>query len=317
MSKIMTLFIILLIAGCTSDEERWLNKLESRAADASREISTLETRLAQGTLPNARLLSQYARYVKSHNPELSEIADTLAVEGTTESLMFTNLKARLQTVNSQIKKAASQGEQASVAAWQEIDAIFSGARSNNFNMMLTDQINVLADMSDGKLGRVESLSKQASLAANKSTDFGHGSQLVGNPNYGRWKTDSSGSSAWQWFAMYAMFSSMHRSPIYYDRWSYGRDYSYYGSVGRHYYNSPKQRTGQSQVNKRYSDKFANKGKKFQSPYAKPKATSAKVAQQRRNIAKSSFQSKYSRNSRGSASSRNASSRTSRSSSRGK
>ena len=66
-------------------------------------------------------------------------------------------------------------------------------------MMLTDPINTLADMSDGKLGRVEAMSKEAEMQANGTEESGPGSQLVGNPHYGQWQNNSSGQSVWAWY----------------------------------------------------------------------------------------------------------------------
>lgn len=300
--QLMLIFSVILITGCTSKQEKMRIKVESRVIETDRAIKGLKTHLSNVTLPNARILAQYAKYVKNKKPELSEIIDSLANEGTADSLMFKNLQTRFNQVKQKINAGSVYG------VYDELGLIQSGVNFNTYNMMLTDQINVLADMSDRQLGRVESLSKQASIAANRSVDYGAGSQLVGNPNYGHWRTNSSGTSVWTWIAMYAMFNSINRSPIYYNRWSSRRDYSYYGSVGRNYYSSPTQTSSQKTLNKKHTDKFAKQGKKFQSPYAKPKVASAKVSQQRRNIAKQS---------RGIASSRGASSRTSRSSSRGK
>ncbi len=318
LSKLVLIFGIVFLAGCTSQEEKWLNQIQSRVIDTERAIGNLKTHLSHGTIRNARILKQYANFVKRDKPELGEIIDTLSVEGTLDSLIFTNLQSRLIEAKGLVKTNPPKTESGAQNMWSELDSIIAAANINNFNMMLTDQINVIADMSDGKLGRVESMSKVASLAANKATDFGAGSQLIGNPNYGSWRTNNSGTSAWTWFAMYAVFSSMNRNPIYYDRWSRGRDYSYYGSVGRHHYSSPKQKTAQTTLNKKHTDKFAKQGKRFQSPYAKKSVTTAKVSQLRQNTTRaSSSQARASKFSRGSASSRSASTRTSRSSSRGK
>ncbi len=312
-SKLILIFSVILFVGCTSEQEKLVKKIGSKVMDAQRAIGKLETQLTNRTIRNAKLLSQYASYLKMQKPEFSEIIDTLAMEGTTDGLSFKNLQQRYSQVKLDAGNASKGSMLAAKNTYGELDSIIAGANVNSYNMMLTDPINVIADMSDGKLARVESMSKEASLAANKSKDLGAGSQLVGNPNYGSWQRRNDGTSVWTWVAMYAMFNSMNRSPIYYDGWSRHRDYSYYGSVGRHSYSSPKQKAAQANLNKTYSDKFARQGKKFQSPYAKNKVTTAKVSQQRQTIQRASSQSK----SRGSASSRSASTRTSRSSSRGK
>ena len=54
---------------------------------------------------------------------------------------------------------------------------------------------MLADMSNGSLARVGAISQ-------KAEGEGVGNQMVGNPNYGNWQTNSSGISFWQWYGMY-------------------------------------------------------------------------------------------------------------------
>ncbi len=318
-SKWIFILSIFAVVGCTSEQEKLLKRVESRVVDAERAVVQLKSHLRNGTMRNAKLLVQYGAYLKRQKPDLAEIIDTLQSEGTVNGLMLNNLQHRFSQAKLDSTTVARKDIIAASNTYNELDSIIEAASPNSFNMMLTDQINVLADMSDGKLSRVESMSKEASLAANKSKDYGAGSQLVGNPNYGSWHRNSNGSSAWTWFAAYAMFNSMNRSPIYYDRWSRNRDYSYYGSVGRHHYISPKQKTSQTQLDKNYKDKFSKQGKKFQSPYAKNKITTAKVSQQRKVARRtaSNRRAGFSSNRQGTASSRSASSRTSRSSSRGK
>jgi len=318
-SKLILIFSVLSFVGCSSEQDQLIKRLESKVIDAQRSIDILQTRLSNGTVYNVKILQQYASYLKKQQPEFSEIADTLAIQGTTDGLIFISLQQRFTQARKDTDNAANGSMLFAENTYNELDSIIAGADIISFNMMLTDPINVIADMSNGKLARVESMSKEASLAANKSKDYGAGSQLIGNTNYGSWRRNSSGSSVWTWFAAYAVFSSFNRSPIYYGRWSSNRDYSYYGSVGRHHYSSPKQKATQANLNKSHTDKFAKQGKKFQSPYAKNKVTTAKVSQQRQTVQRESSRNKARSSSsrRGSASSRSASTRTSRSSSRGK
>ena len=62
-----------------------------------------------------------------------------------------------------------------------------------------------------------------------------GYQYVGDERYGRWRTDSSGNSFWEWYGKFAMMShvfGMFNRPIYRNDWDTFRDYR--GS-GRDYY----------------------------------------------------------------------------------
>ncbi len=86
------------------------------------------------------------------------------------------------------------------------------------------------------------------VVASKSADgkvsndkYAPGYQYVGNSRYGQWRTDSHGSSFWEWYGKYAMMSSvfgMFNRPVYRNDWNSYNDYRrrgapYYGD-GRFY-----------------------------------------------------------------------------------
>ncbi len=299
----------LVMLACTSDEEIWRAELEKSALETRIAVDKLGRHLSSGTIPKASLLKQYAAIVKKQSPDLSELIDTLALDADVNGPSYQNLVSRLKEVNKTRAAAPKQGVKAVQAAAVEYLAIKNASRVEIYGMMLTDPINVLADMSNGKLGRVESLSKEASLIANGAKDYGAGSQLVGNPQYGNWRNDSSGGSFWEWYGKYALFSSLFRSPIYYGGWANNRNYSYYGEAGRQYYSSPRQQAQSRQTQTRTRNKFQREGRRFQSPYAKSKAGS-RVASMQSNSFKAARSSRL-------ASARSGSSRTSRGSFSGK
>ncbi|VAX00665.1 FIG00536496: hypothetical protein [hydrothermal vent metagenome] len=307
-SSILILLSLVMI-GCTSDEEIWTQELGKSAIEARIAVDKLGRHLSSGTISKASLLKQYATVVKRQSPELSELIDTLALDAGQDGPSYKSLVNRLKEANAARPNVPKQGGKAVQAAAVEYLAIKNASRPEVYGMMLTDPINVLADMSNGKLGRVEALSKEASLIANGAKDYGAGSQLVGNPQYGNWRSDSSGGSFWEWYGKYALFSSLFRSPIYYGGWANSRNYSYYGEAGRHYYSSPRQQTNNRQVQTRTRNKFQREGRRFQSPYAKSKAGSRAASMQGNSF-------KVSRASR-MASARSGSSRTSRGSFSGK
>jgi len=313
--SVKKLSIILLasfgLMACTSDEETWRLQLEKSAVEASSAVGKLGNHLNAGTIPKASLLVQYAAIVKKQKPELSELIDTLALDASINGPSYKSLVNRANEANGFLAKAPKQGLTIVQSLSDEYHAIKTASRTDIYGMMLTDPINVLADMSQGKLGRVESMSKEASLIANGASDYGAGSQLVGNQQYGQWRSNSNGSF-WEWYGKYALFSSLFRSPIYYGSWSHRRNYSYYGAAGRHYYNSPQQRAQSRSVQTRTRTKFQRQGKRFQSPYAKSRSGSPRATMQSR-----SFQSNRAASRSRMASSRSSSFRTSRGSFRGK
>jgi len=130
---------------------------------------------------------------------------------------------------------------------------------------LSDPLNVLADMSDGQLPRINSLSKSQSAKINNAQDFGTGEQLIGNPNYGQWATGSNGMSFWAWYGMYSMMGDLFGSRrTYYNDWGRHRNYSYYNDYGRKRYSSPSQLRQQTSLERRTQKSFQSRGQKFTS-----------------------------------------------------
>ncbi len=297
--RIISMMCILLLvqlglSGCTSDEELWQKSLQSEASDAAAELKRLIVKVNQQSIRNTKLLSSYANVVKQQSPDLREIVDTLATDATVNGPIVKGLKERLESANKAIPQAVKEGEKAVLALQQELNAVQVAADPVLFGMMLTDPINVLADMSNGKLARVEAMSKEATLQANQTGDYGAGSQLVGNPNYGNWKGDSQGRSFWEWYGMYSLFSNMFRPPIYYGGWAGNRGYSYYSDYGRNYYTSPSQRKGQQAQATKTKQKFQKSGKSFKSPYAKTRAGASASAKRSSVKSANKFSSKSKR-----------------------
>ena len=331
--RIISMICILLLvqlglSGCTSDEELWQKSLQAGSTEASAEVNRLIGQVKGQSIRNVKLLNAYADVVKKESPDLKEIVETLATDATVNGPIVKGLKERLESANKGVAQAVKGGEQEVLQLQQEFSAIQVAADPALFGMMLTDPINVLADMSNGKLARVEAMSKEATLQANQSGDYGAGSQLVGNPNYGQWRGGSHGRSFWEWYGMYSLFSNMFRPPIYYGSWAGNRGYSYYSDYGRNYYTSPSARKGQEVQAAKTKQKFQKSGKSFKSPYAKTRAGASASAKRSSVKSASKFSSKRSsfktpskfagKSSRfNQSSARSSSSRTSRSFSGGK
>lgn len=325
MTKTGGLFLLLLslvtLVSCTSKEELAMKQLNEVARQTERYVIRLGEHIDKGHIANTRKLADYGKAVKAlvadQPPELTALVDTLTLDATSSGPIYTGLKARL--ADAQADLANVKGLARIQSSLGELYAIQEASKMDNYGWMLTDPLNVLADMSKGKLARVEAMSKEAGLQANNAQDFGTGSQLVGNPSYGGWRQNSGGQSFWHWYGQYAFFSSMFRQPINYGNWSRNRDYSYYHEAGRHQYTSPSQRKTQQRVDQKARRKFQKDGKSFTSPYAKSKTGSARSTMQSKKAA-NSFSSSYStgrKNNKssksfGSVRSRNSSSSTSRS-----
>jgi len=293
----MIVLLFAMMTACTSEADRKLEREVKAKAQLTQQfqltqlkLTSLENHIKSGTVKNIKLLTIYGETVKKAKPEYVELVDALTKDATTNGPIFQSLDLRLKTVKAEIPLAVTISAAANKAK-QEMALIDEAASPTLYNMMLTDPINVLADMSDGKLARVEAMSKEAMEAAQGGAKSYQGSQLVGNPGYGHWQRDSSGSQVWMWLAAYSMFNNMNR-PVYYDRWSTGRHYSYYHDVGRSHYTSPTQYKRQETAQTTAKAKFQKQGKTFASPYAKTKvgATATTVKPKATGKYKSSYSS---------------------------
>ncbi|ABN62923.1 hypothetical protein [Shewanella baltica] len=316
LTSILFLAVMLSLTGCGDERPDKIAKYQQLT---QQRLATLTTMIDDGQLRNANLLKQYAILLKQQKPDLAPLLDELAKDSGTQGPMYTSLKRRLD----ESKVASNFADLDQQLA--EAENLYQAADPSLFNDMLSDPVNVVADMSDGKLARVNAISREAATLANGGEDFGPGSQLVGNPSYGNWQTDSSGTSFWAWYGMYSMFSNVFNRPVSYDRWSGNRGYSYYNDVGRYRYTSPKQADAQNKTFEQTKKRFDSQGKRFDSPYAKPRtggtalsreSTSTPKASNTTSASKSSsskFRSNYAKDS----SFRNSSNRTTRSVRRGK
>ncbi len=251
-------------------------KLPERISAANKSMQKLKSALNSGLVRNAIILKEYAKILNSQKPELRSLINNLSRDASSEGALFKNLDNRLSVLQKEPELFETK-----LAQYQEANSIVDAAQPEIFNLALIDVVNVLADMSQGSLPRIESQSKRESLAANRSEDMGAGSQLIGNPSYGQWQ-NSGGTSVWAWYGMYAMFRDLTGGRSYgYNQWNRNRDWSYYNDVGR-------SRNG----NTRTQSKNAPKSKKYGSKrdYGVSKKSYGSASSERR---KSSFGGKNS------------------------
>lgn len=321
---IISIFALLLILSGCSDPVK--EQIAQQIPVTEQRIAQLASALEGGDIRNATLIKQYAEHISGKKPELSQLTNEFLKDTTVQGPMYKSLLDRLETAKNQPQMFASEQ-----ARFEELVNIYQAADPVLFSDALSDPLNVLADMSGGELPRVNALGKAASMAANNAQDFGIGEQLIGNPNYGSWQTDSSGMSFWAWYGMFSLMDDIFdikRKRTYYHQWGKGRNYSYYHDYGRTRYSSPNQLRKQQQVETRTKKSFASKGQRFNSPYSKSKTGASSLSGQSKSAqtsasrfaSKSRNTSSYAKKSASrskSASFRNSSRNTSRSFRRGK
>ena len=311
---------LLLLSACSDPLKEQINQ---QLPISEQRVQQLANALDNNQVRNANLIKQYADKVAIKKPALTALIDEFKKDATSNGPMFKALEDRLNTVKTQPNMFANNQ-----AIYDELLNIYQAADPLLFSDALSDPLNVLADMSEGELPRVNSLSKSQSQKANNAQDFGTGEQLIGNPSYGHWQTGSNGMSFWAWYGMYSMMGDVFGRRTYYNDWGRSRNYSYYNDYGRTRYSSPSQLKAQNKLDTRASKSFDNKGKKYTSAYSKNRTGSSSLSSQSKTAqtsanrfkaksSRSTYSSKSSSSKSKNASFRNSSSNTSRGVRRGK
>lgn len=316
-TRSMLVITVFLLSACGDPiKEQALQQLPI----TEKRVAQLGDALNNDQVRNANLIQQYAEKVIAQKPNLSALVDEFKKDASTQGPMYRALLDRVNTAKNQPQMFAS-----SQALYDELLNIYQAADPVLYSDALSDPLNVLADMSDGLLPRVNSLSKAQSQQANKAQDFGTGEQLIGNPSYGHWQTGSNGMSFWGWYGMYSMMNNLSGRRTYYNDWGRNRNYSYYNDYGRTRYSSPSQLNNQTKLDQRTKKSFSSRGQKYTSPYSKNRTGSSslsgksKTAQTSANRFRSNTaqKSSYASKSTKSSSFRNSKTNTSRSFRRGK
>lgn len=261
-----TVIILLLaaaISACGSDPTKEIKaEIATNLNAAQGAFDTLNTQLNNGTLRNASLLPAYAKVARDKKPEFEQIIETLASEGTQQGPTYSSIKQRLADATSD-----SQRPFETVAEGSAINSELQNIRTaiSNYDAMLIDAINMLADFTEGALPKM----REIEFEDRKTEGGAVGSEYVGNSNYGEWRSSSNGTSFWHWYGQYAFFSSLFGNrPVYYDSWSSNRRPSYYHDRNRGAYSSPSARSNQADALTKTRKSYSAKGKSFKSPYAR-------------------------------------------------
>lgn len=318
--KSLILLLMLLLSACGDPIKE---QVTQQIPLTEQRIDLLAQALDSGQVRNANLIKQYAERLLRDKPSYKPLIDEFIKDTGTQGPMYLALVDRLNTVKNQ-----PQMFKDSQAIYDELLNLYQAADPVLYSDALSDPLNVLADMSDGTLPRVNAMSKAQSLAANKAQDFGTGEQLIGNPAYGNWTTGSNGMSFWAWYGMYSMMGDLFGSRrTSYNDWGRSRNYSYYNDYGRKRYSSPDQLRKQTDLDTRTKKSFERRGQKYTSAYSKNRTGASSISSQSKSAQtsanrfanKTTNKSAYAKSSKSTknASFRNSKSTTSRSFRRGK
>ncbi len=270
-SLLLIITISLSLFGCGDPVKE---QIKQQLPITEQRVAQLGDALSNGQVRNANLINQYADKVAMKKASLTPLIDEFRKDASIDGPMY---KALLDRVNT--AKTQPQMFESSQALYNELLNIYQASDPVLYSDALSDPLNVLADMSDGELPRINSLSKSQSQQANNAQDFGTGEQLIGNPNYGSWQTGSNGMSFWAWYGMYSMMGDLFGRRTYYNDWGRHRNYSYYNDYGRTRYSSPNQLKKQSSLDRRTKKSFSRRGQKFTSPYSRNRSGSSSLSSQ--------------------------------------
>ncbi len=264
LTKIVIISLLAMaISACGSDPTKEIKaEISANLSAAQSAFDTLNSQINNGTLRNASLLPAYAKVARNKKPEFRQIIDTLASEGTQRGPTYSSIKQRLSDAESDAQKQIQTTAEGSAI---NLELLNIRTAISNYDAMLVDAINMLADFTEGALPKMREIEFEDSKAEGGAI----GSEYVGNSNYGEWRTSSTGASFWHWYGQYAFFSSLFGNrPVYYDSWSSNRRPSYYHDRNRGAYSSPKARTNQADALAKTKKSYTAKGKSFKSPYAR-------------------------------------------------
>lgn len=272
----LIIWVLLALAACISKEAALQGEVDEQLDVSTKAVNSLKTKLTQGGgIPNALILKKYATQLAQMNPAMTEAAQLMAKNADADGPMVRALEKRLSDVANTKKKYVAGLEEQLL----EVNAVKEAALPDIFNDALADSVNALADLSGGKLARVQGMSQtaQRNLYGGAYAYAAPGANLIGNPMYGEWQAQSDGDYLWQWFAAYWFFDEVldlddvfERKHYRYGHWSRKRPYSYYHDHGRYRYTSTSRLKRQDNQDRALAANTAGKpaSQRHRSPYAR-------------------------------------------------
>lgn len=287
-------FIAVISAGCSdSSLPKKLTVQENQSAisgvDAAKSVHKLKESLDNEGLLNARLIKKYAIYLSKTNPDLKPIVDEISKESSVEGATFKGLQKRLADnvqlltkTNAGIKSSGKDDEdykkyinQHILVIQSEFDAILGATQTETYNLVLSDYVNMLADMADDKLPRVDGKKPSEFYKETGAKNTGAATALVGNENYGSWVSKSDGTSFWEFYGQYSMMRDvLSMGSNSYSSWNSHRPYSYYNDYYGSRYSSSYHRNQRTNLSKTYKSSTPTPSSKYikQNPSVSKKFT---------------------------------------------
>ena len=226
--------MLVVATGCTDQWETEGKRLGEMKTSLLHAHQALGGYLDKRVIANAILIEKYAEQIARDVPQAAEIANELSIEATRNGRSYRQLGER--TKNIQTKPTNESELSTSI---EETTALAIALQPDEFEANLADVVNVLADLSEGKLPKISGPTEDQLPSA------GAGERLVGNPTYGRWERDSSGLVTWVFIGYLAgLGNQFYNRPggYLYNDWYERRPWSYYSDHARERYGPARDKT---------------------------------------------------------------------------
>ena len=150
----LLLLITILIVSLSGCGDPVKEQIEQQLPITEQRVTQLGEALNNGQIRNANLINQYADKVATSKANLTPLINEFRKDASVDGPMYKALLDRINTAKTQ-----PQMFESSQALYNELLNIYQAADPVLYSDALSDPLNVLADMSDGQLPRINSLSK--------------------------------------------------------------------------------------------------------------------------------------------------------------
>ncbi|MBF0135865.1 MAG: hypothetical protein H7833_12595 [Magnetococcus sp. DMHC-1] len=201
---------LILLMGCSSGNNA-AEQLQKDMLGVEQGIAQLRKGLGEAAVRNAGILTAYVDIVKTERSDLVPLLTQLGQEATPQSPRITRMEQELASLRATLAKDPT-------AAWLRpaVNHLRTEVQPEAYDASLVETINIVADLSKGKLSK---LPTPVAKADEKETKATPGSALVGNSAYGEWRQDGSGNRVWNWLDAYALFRILDNNRAYrFDEW---------------------------------------------------------------------------------------------------
>ena len=123
------------LGACSGESLR--SRIDGAIVRLDAAVARLGDDLDGGRLRNAELIRQYADRVRDSRPDLRDVVDVLAREGTRNGTMYSSLKTRLDDVRKALPDAGARDE-AYVGAVDELNSLAGAVVPAEFDRALAD-----------------------------------------------------------------------------------------------------------------------------------------------------------------------------------